>query len=131
LRSVEDLLHERGIDISCETVRFRWHRFDPLFASEIRKRRVSGLRTLPLWGWHLDEVFVKINGERHHLWWAVDHEGQVLESLVTKTRDKNTALKFLTKTLKRHGRSDEIATDRRRSYGAALREHGINDSQGD
>ena len=71
---------------------------------------------------------MKIDGEQHHLWRAVDHEGEVLESLVTKTPDKKTALKFLTKTLKRHGRSDEIVTDRLRSYGVALREHAINDS---
>lgn len=80
---------------------------------------------------HLDEGFVKINGGTHYLWRAVDHECAVLESLVTKTRDKKTALKLLTKTLKRHGRSDEIVTDRRRSFGAALREHGINNSQRD
>ena len=128
LRNVEDLLHERGIDISYETVRFWWHRFGPMFASEIRKRRVEGMRSSH-WRWHLDEVFVKINGERHYLWRAVDHEGEVLESSVTKTRDKKSALKFLKKTLKRHGRPDEIVTDRLRSYGAALRDLGIGDRQ--
>ena len=128
LRNVEDLLHERGIDICHETVRFWWHRFGPLFASEIRKRRVEALRSSQ-WRWHLDEVFVKIKGERHYLWRAGDHEGEVLESFVTKTRDKKAALKFLKKTLKRHGRSDEIVTDRLRSYGAALRELGISDRQ--
>lgn len=128
LRNVEDLLHERGIDISYETVRFWWHRFGPLFASEIRKRRVSGMRS-SRWRWHLDEVFVKINGERHYLWRAVDHEGEVLESFVTKTRDKKAALKFLKKTLKRHGHAEEMVTDRLRSYGAALNELGIRDRQ--
>ena len=64
LRKVEDLLHERGIEISHETVRFWWNRFGPLFAAEIRKRRVSGIRS-SRWRWHLDEVFVKINGELH------------------------------------------------------------------
>ena len=128
LRNVEDLLHERGIDICHETVRFWWHRFGPMFAAEIRKRRVEGMRS-SRWRWHLDEVFVKINGERHYLWRAVDHEGEVLESFVTKTRDKKAALKFLKKTLKRHGRSDEIVTDRLRSYGAALRELGISNRQ--
>jgi putative transposase len=121
LRNVGDLLHERGIDISYETVRFWWHRFGPLFASEIRKRRVEGMRSSS-WRWHLDEVFVKINGECHYLWRAVDHEGEVLESFVTKTRDKKTALKFLKKTLKRHGHAEEIVTDRLRSYGAALKD---------
>ncbi len=128
LRNVEDLLHERGIDICHETIRFWWHRFGPMFAAEIRKRRVAGLRSSH-WRWHLDEAFVKINGERHYLWRAVDHEGEVLESFVTKTRDKTAALKFLKKTLKRHGRSNEIVTDRLRSYGAALRELGISDRQ--
>ena len=72
LRNVEDLLHERGIDISHETIRFCWIRFGPLFASEIRKRRVQKLRSFSNWQWHLGEVFVKINGERHFLWCAVD-----------------------------------------------------------
>ena len=126
LRNVEDLLHERGVEVSHETVRFWWHRFGPLFASEIRKRRVEGMRS-SRWRWHLDEVFVKINGERHYLWRAVDHEGEVLESFVTKKRDKKAALKFLKKSLKRHGRAEEIVTDRLRSYGAALDDLGIRD----
>ena len=128
-RTVEDLLHARGNDISHETVRFRWPRFGPLFASEIRKRRVSGVRSSH-WRWNLDEVFAKIDGERHHLWWAVDHEGEVLESFVTKTRDKTATLQLLEKTLKWHSRSNGIVSDRRRSYRAALRELGINDKRG-
>ena len=119
LRNVEDLLHERGIDICHETVRFWWNRFGPMFAAEIRKRRVAGMRS-SRWRWHLDEVFVKINGERHYLWRAVDHDGEGLESFVTKTRDKKAALKFLKKSLKRHGPADEFVTDRLRSCGAAL-----------
>jgi putative transposase len=94
LRNVEDLLHERGVEISHETVRFWWHRFGPLFAAEIRKRRIEGMKSSH-WRWHLDEIFVKINGERHYLWRAVDHEGEVLESFVTKARDKKAALNFL------------------------------------
>ena len=85
LRDVEDLLHERGIDVSHETVRFWWHRFGPMFAAEILKRRIGGTKSNRL-RWHLDEVFVKINGERHYLWRAVDHEGEVLESSVTNVR---------------------------------------------
>ena len=123
LRNVEDLLHERGIDVSHEAVRFWWHRFGPIFASEIRKRRITGMKSSG-WRWHLDEVFVKINGERHYLWRAVDHEGEVLESFVTKTRDKKAALKFLKKTMRKHGRSEVIVTDLLRSYGAALKEIG-------
>jgi len=128
LCNMEDLRDERGIDICHETVRFWWHRFGPMFAVEIRKRRVEGIRSSH-WRWHLDEVFVKINGERHYLWRAVDHEGEVLESFVTKTRDKKAALKFLRQSLKRHGRPEEILTDRLRSYGAALRELGVGDRQ--
>ncbi|MBV8105128.1 MAG: IS6 family transposase, partial [Hyphomicrobiales bacterium] len=74
LRNVEDLLAERGIDISHETIRFWWNRFGPMFAAEIRKRRVSNMRGFPQWRWHLDEVFVKINGKLCYLWRAVDHE---------------------------------------------------------
>ncbi|MCF3594649.1 IS6 family transposase [Rhodobacteraceae bacterium LMO-12] len=121
LRNVEDLLHERGIDISHETVRFWWNRFGPLFAAEIRKNRVSRLRAYSNWQWHLDEVFVKINGELHYLWRAVDHEGEVLESYVTKRRDRKSALKFLRKSMKRYGNLEVIVTDRLRSYGAAMK----------
>ena len=82
LRNVEDLLHERGVEISHETVRFWWHRFGSMFAAEIRERRIEGMRSSQ-WRWHLDEKFVKIKGEQHYLWQAVDHEGEVLESFVT------------------------------------------------
>jgi len=90
LRNVEDLLHERGIDVSHEAVRFLRYRFGPMFASEIKKRRIAGMKSSH-WRWHLDEMFVKINGERHYLWRAVDHEGEVLESYVTKKRKKKAA----------------------------------------
>lgn len=128
LRNVEDLLHERGIDVSHETIRFWWHRFGPMFASEIRKRRIHGMRS-SRWRWHLDEVFVKINGDLHYLWRAVDHEGEVLESFVTKRRDKKAALKFLRKAMRKHGQPEVIVTDRLRSYGAALKEIGADDRQ--
>jgi putative transposase len=128
LCNVEDLLHERGIEISHETVRFWWNRFGPIFAAEIRKRRVEGMRSSQ-WRWHLDEIFVKINGERHYLWRAVDHEGEVLESFVTKTRDRKAALKFLKKSMKRHGRPETIVTDRLLSYGAALKDLGRGDDR--
>ncbi|CUH07702.1 Transposase IS66 family protein [Jannaschia seosinensis] len=128
LRNVEDLLHERGVDVSHETVRFWRHRFGPLFAGEIRKRRIEGLKS-SRWRWHLDEMFVKINGEQHYLWRAVDHEGEVLESFVTKTRDKKAALKFLRKAMKKHGRADVLVTDKLRSYGAALKDLGMTDRQ--
>jgi putative transposase len=124
LRNVEDLLFERGIDICHETVRLWWNRFGPLFAADIRRQCVLRMRGFHHWRWHLDEVFVRINGERHYLWRAVDHEGEILESFVTKTRDKSAALKFLKKALKRHGRPGAIVTDGLRSYPAAMRELG-------
>ncbi len=72
LRNVEDPLLERGIDVSHEAVRYWWHRFGPLFAAEIKERRIAGMKS-SRWRWHLDETFVKINGERHYLWRAIDH----------------------------------------------------------
>ena len=84
LRQVEDLLFERGIDLCHETMRFWWNRFGPMFAAEIRKRRVRN-GWYSRWRWHLDEVFVRINGETHYLWRAVDHEGEVLEVFCHET----------------------------------------------
>ena len=75
---------------------------------------------LSLRRWHLDEVFVRINGETHYLWRAVDHEGEVLEVFATKRRDSKTALKFLKRAMKRYGRPKVIVTDRLRSYRAAM-----------
>ena len=86
LRNVEDLLAERGIDICQETVRLWWSRFGPLFAAEIRKRRLRLRQGCPEWRWQLDEVFMKINGQTHYLWRVVDHEGKVLEATATKRR---------------------------------------------
>ena len=123
LRNVEDLLHERGIDICHEAVRYWWLRFGPMFAAEIKKRRIQSLRS-SRWRWHLDEVFVKINGKQHYLWRAIDHEGEVLESYVTKRRDKKAALKFLRKAMRKHGQPEVIVTDKLRSYGAALKQTG-------
>lgn len=124
LRNVEDLLAERGIDICHETVRLWWNRFGPMFASEIRRKRAHKLRAFTHWRWHLDEVYVKINGQMHYLWRAVDHEGEILESFVSKTRDKSAALKFMKKLMKRHGRAKRITTDGLRSYKAAMNEIG-------
>jgi len=89
---VEDLLYERGIDITHETVRFWWNRFGTIFAAEIRLSRVQAMRHYRHRRWHLDAVFVKINGVKYCLWRAVDHEGEVLESFATKRRDKKAAL---------------------------------------
>src|SRR5271165_4443083 len=124
LRNVEDLLAERGIDISHETVRFWWNRFGPMFAAEIRKKRVAHMRRYPQWRWHLDEVFVKVNGKLCYLWRAVDHEGEVLEAVVTAKRDKAAALKLLKRIVKRYGRPRKIVTDGLCSYPAAMKEIG-------
>ena len=129
LRNVEDLLFERGFDLCHETVRLWWNRFGPLFAGEIRRRRVNRMRGFRHWRWHLDEMYVKLNGEMVYLWRAVDHEGEILESYVTKTRDKDAALAFMKKALKRHGSPETIVTDGLRSYRAAMTELGNEDKQ--
>jgi putative transposase len=129
LRNVEDSLFERGIDICHETVRMWWNRFGPTFAAVIRRQRTSRMRGFRHWRWHLDEVDVKINGEMHYLWRAVDHEGEILESYVTKTRDKKAALSFMKRALKRHGSPEAITTDGLRSYRAAMTELGNEDKQ--
>ncbi len=79
--------------------------------------------------WHLDEMYVKIGGEMHYLWRAVDQEDEILESFVTRTRDKKAALAFIKKALKRHGAAETIVTDGLRSYGAAMTELGNRDKQ--
>ena len=121
LRQVEDLLHERGIDICYETVRAWWNRFGPVFAADIRKKRSALMRSHIQWRWHLDEVFVRINGKVYYLWRAVDHEGEVLKVFVTKRRDRKAALRFLRKAMKRYGRPEVVVTDRLRSYRAAMK----------
>ena len=80
LRNVEGLLHGRGIDVSHEINRFWWNQFGPMAASAIRRKGVEGMRLYSNWQWHLDEVLVKINGETHYFWRAVDHEGEVLDA---------------------------------------------------
>ncbi len=122
LRHVEDILHERGIDICHETIRFWWYRFGPIFAKEMKKRKP---RNYSNWCWHIDEVFVKLNGKRIYLWRAIDHEGTVLESFVSKRRNKRAALKILRKLLKKYGQPYEIVTDKLGSYRAAMRELGL------
>jgi putative transposase len=92
LWNVEDLLHERGIDVCHEIVRFWWNGFGPMFASETRRDRASRMRA------HLDKVFVKISGEPHYLWRAVDHEGDVLDSYVTKHWNRKAVFKLLKKS---------------------------------
>src|SRR5450756_1110892 len=122
-RDVEGLLAERGIIVSYETVR-RWvNHFGPKIAADLRKRRPKPHTT-----WHLDEVYLKIDGRLVYLWRAVDSEGEVLDVLVQTRRNKATALKLMRKLLKKFGfLPDKIVTDDLRSYGAAARELGISD----
>ena len=86
-----------------------------------RRKRARHLQAWPQWGWHLDEVFIRINGKIHYLWRAADHEGEVLEAYVTKRRNRKAALRFLRKAMKRYGRPETIVTDKLGSYRAALR----------
>ena len=120
-RDVEDLLAERGIVVSYETVR-RWvNHFGPMIAADLRNRRAKPCRT-----WHLDEVYLKIAGRMVYLWRAVDGEGEVLDVLVQSKRNKPAALKLMRKLLKKCGFvPDRMITDDLRSYGAAARELGI------
>ena len=121
LRQVEDLLYECGIDICHETARAWWNRFGPMFAAEIRKKPSASMRAHMKWRWHLDEVFVRINGETYYHWRAVDHEGEVLEVFVIKRWNRKAALRFLRKSMKRYGRPEVIVTDKLRSYRAAMK----------
>jgi len=121
LRDVEEMLAERGLDLTYETVR-RWvTKFGPLFARELRKRRQR-----PTGRWHLDEMVVKIAGKRHWLWRAVDDEGEVLDILVQARRDTRAAVKLMRKLIKKQGFAPEVlVTDRLGSYGAAKRKLGL------
>src|SRR5580704_13166798 len=120
-RDVEDLLAERGIMVSYETVR-RWvNHFGPLIAADLRKRRPKPHAT-----WHLDEVYLKIAGRMVYLWRAVDAEGEVLDVLVQSRRNKRAALKLMRKLLKKYGFvPDKLVTDDLRSYAAAASDLGI------
>ena len=118
-RDVEDLLAERGIAISYETVR-RWvNHFGPIIAVELRKRPPR-----PHLIWHLDEVYLKIDGRMVYLWRAVDAEGEVLDVLVQSKRNKHAALKLMRQLLRKYAVVPErMVTDDLRSYGAATLDH--------
>jgi transposase-like protein len=117
-RDVEELLAERGLEVSYETVR-RWVRkFGATVAQRLRKQRPH-----PSDRWHLDEMVVRIAGRRMYLWRAVDHEGEILDMLVQRRRDKRAALRLIRKLLRKHGVAPKlVVTDKLRSYGAAFRE---------
>src|SRR6201984_473749 len=120
-RDVEELLAERGLEVSYETVR-RWVlKFGPGVARRLRRSR-----PLPSDRWHLDEMVVRIAGKRMYLWRAVDHEGEVLDMLVQRRRDKRAALRLMRKLLRKQGFAPKIVvTDKLRSYGAAFRQLGV------
>jgi transposase-like protein len=117
-RDVEELLAERGLEVSYETVR-RWVlKFGPGIA-----RRLRRCRPRPSDRWHLDEMVVRIAGKRMYLWRAVDHEGEVLDMLVQRRRDKRAALRLMRKLLRKQGFAPKLlTTDKLGSYGSAFRE---------
>ncbi len=116
-RAVEELLFERGVVLSYETVR-RWClKFGSEYARRLKRRRA-----LPGDKWHLDEVFLNIGGERRYLWRAVDQYGNTLDILVTKKRDKRAAKRFLRKLLRNNAKPRVFVTDKLRSYGATLKD---------
>ncbi len=125
-RDVEDLLAERGLDVSYETVR-RWVlKFGPAVARRFRQRRPK-----PGPRWHLDEMAVRIAGERMYLWRAVDDEGEMLDVLVQRRRDKAAALRLMRKLLRKQGFApDVVTTDGLRSYGAAFTQTGLRTRRG-
>src|ERR1700687_4127878 len=115
--TVEDLLAERGLDISYETIRCWVLKFGPVIARRLRKRRPR-----PSNRWHLDEMVVRIAGARMYLWRAVDHEGEVLDMLVQRRRDKRAALQLMRKLLRKQGFVPKLlTTDKLGSYGSAFR----------
>ena len=117
-RDVEDLLAERGLDVSYETVRCWVLKFGATVAQRLRRGRPR-----PSDRWHLDEMVVRIAGRRMYLWRAVDHEGEILDMLVQRRRDQHAALKLMRKLLRKQGFAPTlIVTDKLRSYGAAFRE---------
>jgi putative transposase len=112
-RDVEDLLAERGVVVSCETVRRRVNHFGPIIATDLRKR---GPRPHSIW--HLDEVYLKIGGRTVYLWRAVDAEGEVLDVLVQSKRDGHAALKLMRKLPRKYAVvPDRLVIDDLRSYG--------------
>src|ERR1700720_1912344 len=117
-RDVEELLAERGLDISYETVRCWVLKFGPVIARRLRRRRPR-----PSDRWHLDEMVVRIAGKRMYLWRAVDHEGEVLDMLVQSRRDSRAALRLRRKLLRKQGFVPKLlVTDKLRSYGSAFRQ---------
>ena len=116
-RDVEELMIERGVVLSYETVRRGCLKFGGEYARRLKRRRAQ-----PGDKWQVDEVFLSINGERRYLWRAVDQEGNTLDILMTRERDKRAAKRFFHKLLRAHAKPRAVVTDKLRSYGAALKE---------
>src|SRR5436305_14141629 len=121
-RDVEELLAERGLDISYETVRCWVLKFGPVIARRLRRRRPR-----PSNRRHVDEMVARIAGERMYPWRAVDHEGEVLDMLVPRRRDTQAALRLMRKLLKKQGFAPKLlVTDKLGSYGSAFRQLRLN-----
>jgi putative transposase len=117
-REVEELLLARGVIVSHETIRQWCDRFGPQYAAALRRRRPQAGDK-----WHLDEVFIKVNGVRQYLWRAVDQDGNVLDILVQSRRDAKAAKRFMAKLMKKQRRVPRVlVADKCRSYGPAHRE---------
>ncbi len=117
-REVEELLFERGVVVSYESIRAWCTTFGPAYARQLRRRRPR-----PGDKWHLDEVFIKVNGRMRYLWRAVDQDGNVLDILVTDKRDTTAAKRFFRKLLKEYAYLPRvIVTDKLRSYDATHRQ---------
>jgi len=129
LRNVEDLLHERGIDIDHETIRAWWNRSRSIFSADVKRCRVKAIRVHTQWRWHVDEIYVKNDGEIHYLWRAVDHEGEVLKAFVSKLRDRRAALMFVRNAMTYYGEPRVIVRDGLKSFDAALRDLRLEDHQ--
>ena len=117
-RDVEDLLAERGISVSYEGIRYWCRKFGPTYARSLRRKqgRLGDI-------WHVDELFIKIRGERHYLWRAIDQDGDVIDILVTRRRDRKAAKRFFRKMLKHQGKPPwKLVTDKLRRYPAAYRD---------
>ena len=120
-RDIEDLLAERGLDISYESIRRWFLKFGQPIVRNLRRRRPTPSDT-----WHLDEMVIVIRGKRHWLWRAVDNEGEVLDFLVQPKRNARAAMRLLRKLLKRQGWAPtRIVTDKLRSYHVAFRSIGL------
>ena len=126
-RDVEDLLAERGIIVSYEAIRLWCNKFGPKYAQRLRRKHQGYSGTS-----FIDEVFVKIQGNQHYLWRAVDQDGEVIDVFLRKRRDGKAAKRFFKRLIKRHqGEPRKIVTDKLRSYGVAHRElirHTIHDT---